>query len=378
MALIIRQQPSSRTPAYNEQWVTAESNMVSTHADFYYIVETFVNTNLISTDNVFPRPDGFLKFNAKEKVKNYIKHPFNPLETGLVEATDKAVLVEMNIREYYSSAIQSTESLSYVAFDACLNEIDFSNYDAVDYTTLPILLGYQQLNKVDSVVAYGNDVFLHFFGNDMQYINIDDGTNATNINMPSGYNTDLIYTLNVGYNKLLDLGFNYSVGTTVTVTLYTASQPPVSLSYTISDICTKYEPLTIYYMDRAGRIQFKQFELMSQKKATKKTNEVRLAKSYLNSSGQVISNIWDRETFEVSNLTTYTKMVNSNWITETQSELLNELFDSPFVWIRENSQYIPVKVTDTSYDFKKHINERLFNISLNLEYSVTETRQRAL
>lgn len=91
------------------------------------------------------------------------------------------------------------------------------------------------------------------------------------------------------------------------------------------------------------------------------------------------SNVWDRENNIASTILTKTITLNSNWITESQSELLAELFDSPLVWIqKQDGDYTAVSITDTSYAFKKHINESLFNYTIQCEYDIQETRQRAI
>ena len=110
---------------------------------------------------------------------------------------------------------------------------------------------------------------------------------------------------------------------------------------------------------------------------TKKTSNVRLGKGNV-VSGIRTTNRWDREVHEVSNVTTYTSTLTSDWISESQNEALQELFDSPIVWQHDGTNYIPVTITDTSFDFKKHNSDKLFNYTVNIEYNTQETRQRGL
>ena len=110
---------------------------------------------------------------------------------------------------------------------------------------------------------------------------------------------------------------------------------------------------------------------------TKKTSNVRLGKGNV-VSGIMTTNRWDREVHEVANVTTYTSTLTSDWISEAQNEALQELFDSPIVWQHDGTNYIPVTITDNSFDFKKHNSDKLFNYTVNIEYNTQETRQRGL
>ena len=103
MALTIHQQPSVLTPAYNKQIIVAKSNQIAI-TDFKYYVEVVVNGDTSHTfaQSFLQRPDGYLVFDAKEWVKNYIEHYFNPslsLTSPLEIATNKTVRVQVTITE---------------------------------------------------------------------------------------------------------------------------------------------------------------------------------------------------------------------------------------------------------------------------------------
>ena len=153
--------------------------------------------------------------------------------------------------------------------------------------------------------------------------------------------------------------------------------PLYDYTYTVTDICSRYDITRLYYLSRSGRILYKQFSLASTERMTKKTSNVRLGKGNV-VSGIMTTNRWDREVHEVSNVTTYTSTLTSDWISEAQNEALQELFDSPIVWQHDGTNYIPVTITDTSFDFKKHNSDKLFNYTVNIEYNTQETRQRGL
>lgn len=371
MALTITQYPLSKTPAYNDQWFIGSSNQTAI-SDFYYKID-FTCNSVTLTEKVLPDLNGRFVFNAKEKAKNFIEHYFNPNNTGLVEAVNKAVSITLTVTEYYSGALQTAGAytMSYVAFDACLSESDFATYLPTFYCNT--ILGLKKLNFADSVVTTKTDIWIHSF----KAFEIKIIVNGTTLSTFDIIDIGKLYTFNVGYKGILALGHTLAVGDVVNIEVRTTIASLTTYTYTVTDICSRYEITRLYYLSRSGRILYKQFSLASTKRMSKKTSNVRLGKGNV-VSGIMTTNRWDREVHEVANVTTYTSTLTSDWISETQNEALQELFDSPIVWQHDGTNYIPVTITDTSFDFKKHNSDKLFNYTVNIEYNTQETRQRGL
>ena len=269
--------------------------------------------------------------------------------------------------------------------DEYYHATDFESY--LPNTYCANLLGLPKvLNVADSVVTAKTDIWAHMFltapvGTLNYYIEFSLGATPIDTITLTTFSTDKIYVVNLGYQTLLDLGHTLTAGDTINIVIgrSTASFdiPMYTYSYTVQDICSRYDITRLYYLSRSGRILYKQFSLASTKRMTKKTSNVRLGKGNV-VSGIMTSNRWDREVHEVANVTTYTSTLTSDWISETQNEALQELFDSPIVWQHDGTNYIPVTITDTSFDFKKHNSDKLFNYTVNIEYNTQETRQRGL
>lgn len=380
MALTITQYPLSKTPAYNDQWFIGSSNQTAI-SDFYYKID-FTCNSVTLTEKLLPDLNGRFVYNAKEKAKNFIEHYFNPNNTGLVEAVNKAVSVTLTVTEYYSGALQTAGAytMSYTAFDACLNEEDFSNYLPTTYGTN--FLGDTVLNS-DIATPY-TDVWIHFFAQtnwnkiEISYYDPIDGNQTYSFIVPSMTNNK-IYSINMGYKGILaNTGYVPKVGGAVNFKVFNVSNVQIlNFDFVIQDICSRFDVTRLYYLSRSGRILYKQFSLAATKRMSKKTSNVRLGKGNV-VSGIMTTNRWDREVHEVANVTTYTSTLTSDWITESKNEALQELFDSPIVWQHDGTNYIPVTITDTSYDFKKHNSDKLFNYTVNIEYNTQETRQRGL
>ena len=383
MALTITQYPLSKTPAYNDQWFIGSSNQTAI-SDFYYKID-FTCNSVTLTEKVLPDLNGRFVYNAKEKAKNFIEHYFNPNDTGLVEAINKAVSVTLTVTEYYSGALQTAGAytMSYVAFDACLNEEDFESYVPNTYCT-NLLGSPKALNVADSVVTPLTDIWVHFFAQTnwssvaVSFFDEFGSIESYSFPIPSTTNNK-IYSMNIGYKGILaNLSYQLTAGMSVSFIIYDSSNSAVAnYIYYVTDVCSRYDVTRLYYLSRSGRIFYKQFSLASSKKMSKKTSNVRLGKGNV-VSGIMVSNRYKREVHEVSNVTTYTNTLVSDWISESQNEALQELFDSPIVWQHDGVNYIPVTITDTTYEFKKHNSDKLFNYTVNIEYNTQETRQRGL
>lgn len=384
MALTVSQTPQIYTPAYNEQIFVALSNQIAI-SDFYYLVQFQVGGSIIYTKKILQRPDGYCVFDAIEVVKNYIKHSFNPTVTGITYATDSAVAVTVYIKEFYSGAVQSTYTYNYVAWNACLDADTFSTYSYLDYVTnggeikllSPIRDEYLIPNKVIDIKA---DNWLHFFKDDFTYIDFvlyrASGTIKGSLTktIPSGA---YIHYINTGA-KLWD-GSGVTVNPTDTLEInFEGDSGGMSTSFTFTDVCSKSVQYNVYYYKRNGGIGFKTFELVSQETMTKKTNTVRMNTKTL-SGGIYSAPTYKREKNTVSTVSQKSITLNTNWITEQQAIELNELFDSPMVWLQlETGEYKPITITDNSYKFSKHVNDKLFNYSITADYDNTETRQRGI
>lgn len=396
MALTLHQEPQELTPAYNDQIFTALSDQIAV-SDFKYVVTVIVNGDTANTytEDILQRPDGWLVFNAMQWVKNYIEHYFElndvvmsyPINT----ATNKSVSVEVKIKEYYTGAVQSTDTTNYVAFDACLEDNDFRNYDFSDYvfggtTGLYFLSKTITTITPDSRIALNQPLFLHFINNGTAVDNIiitlrRGGSTIDTVSiasLPTPVTAHDVYQLYVG--TIIFTGATPAVGDVVRVDfLDNTSTSLLRWSYTVQDICTKYTDYVIYYLDRDGNILSFHFEMKSKKNHTKKVNSVALNKNVLNTTtGAYGSNTYDREEHIVSTATESTIELNTNWLTQLQIEQLKDLFDSPMVYIWDYDTLRSCKVTNNSFEEYQINNEPLNVLNITVDLGITETRQRGI
>lgn len=385
MSLTVSQQPQAYTPAYNSQVFTALSDQIAV-ADFKYIVTVQVNGGSIYTENILQRPDGYVVYDPIEIVKNYITRDyFDPTSVTVKYAEGKSCSVQVKIKEYYTGAIQSTTTINYIAYDACLSADDFRNYNYTDYVSngSDVYLLENVANEFlipDTRVDKDNDLWIHFFRNSCDTITFT-STNGMiiqtfDLSIPTTNN--YIYYCNIGLATLIANGVIIIVGSTVTIEIKQGATVRYTGSYTYTDLCTKFRKYTIQYLKRNGNIGRFNFEMISNINVSKKSETVRLNPAKIR-SGVYASRSWDAEKRTVSTQTTRQLTLNTNWLTAEQSESLEECFDSPVRWlVDDNQNYKAITITDSSYKINEAFGDPLFFYKVEAEFDVQETRQRGI
>lgn len=404
MAITISQQPQAWTPAYNDQYITALSDEIA-QPNFKYLVEVSIDydlngtpTNITYSYQFLPRPDGYLVFNAKEIVKNYIQHFIKPLDYDILECVNSRVEVGVTVIEDWTGVVTpDTETINYNAWNASLTEKQMYSFSYGDYISSTSFV------RVHSVATSGllsypfekqtlkSDVFLQFVKpstlDNIQYNLVDtDGTTDLNsVGLSGTMTTNKIYQINISPQLAKSLWSGVTVGqfirvdfvSTVATILYT-------YTYEIKELCTKHDVNRIYYLNRRGGISSFPFEMLSTQSIDAITNEVRLGSKKI-VSGEYVSLPYQHENLVVNTQETYMKSLQTNWLTTQQMIYLEELFSSPLKWLVNEEDdygsdynYIPVTMINKPYLLNKHENEKLFNYGIDVKFSTQETRQRAI
>lgn len=398
MALTRYQIPQDYTPAYNEQHILYLSDQIAL-PNFKYIVVIQVNGVDSYQRDVYPRPDGFLEIDTKEIVSNFVSTYFNPDILFYRGFTDVASVI-VDITESISATTPDTDNFSYLAFNACLKKKDFNDFsykdwyktNILDYTSEAIFMNelYTDIN-VDSLITLNTDYWLTYIQGLSTYITISvyddaDIKIAEEDIDTSALDSDYMVRVNIGAKNVGILtGLTIQNGYTIEAIINsTVGGFATAYAFKINNVCTKYDVYRLYFLKRNGAIGYKTFEKVSELKVDKKVNEVRLNPSNVYSDGmggylygypkdKHFSNV-------VSTNSIYSLTLNTDWITESQSIKLEELFDSPKVWLQDDKDgsMVAVNIKENSLTFKQHANEQLFNYNVTVELSQQETRQRGI
>jgi hypothetical protein len=93
-----------------------------------------------------------------------------------------------------------------------------------------------------------------------------------------------------------------------------------------------------------------------------------------NSSGTYTYDRLEHSKSDYYNEMTQRTTLNSNFITEAEAVWLKQLINSPRVWMYD-TELIPINIITSDYEQKYHINDKVFNLTLEVEHSFIDKAQ---
>jgi hypothetical protein len=159
--------------------------------------------------------------------------------------------------------------------------------------------------------------------------------------------------------------------------------------------CSKYETKNLVWVNRFGALDSYSFQLANKKNIQ---TEKKSYQRYYNGFGkQSVNGV---SVFQNTNPIYYTKetqriTLNTNYLTEQESIAFRQLYSSPLIYLQATGDYLndsaqyphqsfptisqtallPVKLLADTYEIKQKVNEKLFQIEAEFEYSEPSYRQ---
>jgi hypothetical protein len=143
----------------------------------------------------------------------------------------------------------------------------------------------------------------------------------------------------------------------------------------IDDRCSKYDHVDVFFLNKYGAVESFRFDRVRRDNFTSAKNTFRKNPYALNNSaGTYAYNRLDHAKSDYYNEMTQVTTLNSNFITEKEAQWLKQLINSPRVWMFD-TQLIPINVRTSAYEQKYHINDKVFNLTLEVEHSFIDKAQ---
>jgi len=193
----------------------------------------------------------------------------------------------------------------------------------------------------------------------------------------SAVNAGVLYQfIPIGYQNLEDQSFNTSIRPSTqanlayyTINIFDNSGDYITKTYRfdIAD-CSKYTPIQLAWVNALGAWDYYTFELAHTEKLNIQRETFR--KPYGNwgaGASYTYSQYESGDTiYKIEADKQYT--VNSDWLNDSDFEWLQELLMSKEVqFVNENGDFTPVIITDTDYEFKQDVNNKLNNLQLTFK-----------
>lgn len=148
-----------------------------------------------------------------------------------------------------------------------------------------------------------------------------------------------------------------------------------TIDYTFATIyisnCNRTEPVRIAYLNKYGAYDFFNFDLVS--KTSFDTEKKSYQQEYTGSIfvGDVVKNL--NPNYYVKELE---KMhLVSDYLSDAQAGLLRGMYSSPLVYLNRGATWIPVKISQGSYEVKTVIIDKVFNVEIDVEFQLSNIKQ---
>jgi len=375
VALSITQQPNAYQPAYNDTnfVITESSGAIYTKDNFKFIGDVKVNSASIAKlkTPIYYGSTNKGVFNIGRILENYVSYDFNLNDTSASGCTNsiKDYSVEFGYEFSTSPTGTITEYLNLTSATGSVWNASLNPIDLVSYSSQYTMSGSGKfLTPIRSkTISRTQKDFLYAIRNTATsaVVTYSDSTTQT-IALPSSK----VVRIPCGSQLTIPSGATYydivlKVGATTLSETY---------RITLFDECSKYETTDIFFLNSLGGFDSFRFDKVrrdnySIERKQYKSNPYTLGATYAYETSSFKLKTYDT-------LSTHRVKLFSNWITEQQSEWLRDLIESPVVFMYDGITLVAVNVDTNTYEVKRHVQDKVFNIEFDVVYSFENKRQR--
>lgn len=336
-------------------YVVYDSNAVDvTKLDYKYIAECWVNGTKVFTARSYPRPDNNRGvFDFATVIREYI----TPTLTTDLGVGEWWVSVEIKIKEQYNGSVTAVVATSSARvfmnhYNGRINE--FTKLD--DYVNKPLS------NRPTTIVMKSGTAkyYIPYFANSASAFNVTINGSTTAVTPAAA-------------NSLININIANSLTADYTAVIN-------GITYNVKVICESlYRNYYLHFLNKWGG-----FETMLFNKVSKRTFEVE-KKSYqqqpyrVDASGvvSVISNnIMNEQKTTYASKFKEKLRVSTDFLNDEEYIWLSQLVCSPMIYLEDTDGTLyPVQITNSTYEFKQHLVDRLTNLTLDLDFNTSYKTQ---
>jgi len=397
MAITINTEPNDVAPVYSDvSYVVTSTNYAQANFKFIAVIKNASGTIIAKLKApIFHGTTDKGVFNISRILQNYVTYDFTQNLTAISKCNNSYLAYSVEFGEEYGGAeyLNLASDTGKYVWNGLFNL--YGSETTATYQ-LPLSGSAQFLTRVRTRrVSLGQADYLYFLrGNvasesDMRIIAYDaaGGTTTSVINnsfTDAGDKSEFLLRCPAGPDNLNDVLSGQLVSGTAgniipantsyyTMQVINASSNGQTELYRFDVVeeCSKYSPQYLYFLNPLGAFESVRCSMMNKDKY----NVSR--KQYKRNNYTLTGNTFAYDTSK-HGMTTYatekTKQVvlNTNWLTETEFEWLQDLIASPVVFLGN----IPVNITDTSYEVMDYI-DGPNNLQITVEYTEPERLQNA-
>lgn len=408
MAITILQEPAKFTPAYNEQWFVASTNNQA-QANFKFVVDIVFLGDVTYTRrikrNIYPGSTNKLVIDVHRIIENYLTDDIDLnldevkkngsswkgyiIRIGEEYGTTSTVypnLAQSNIILAWNAAIGFEQFATYSS-GTCLLGSSGSTFLTNSPSEQNVSIdekGWLYMIQNPNGQTFSQAEVKTYNGNTLvQTVLINNPYNAILSSgdcflrmpvAPASLNLISGGSLNAGSQPIVDSNITrYTIRTLDTGIPNNGSS--VTKTYNIVSNCSDHTKYRLHFLNRLGG-----YDSFSFIKGSQITDQINKA-NYKKPKGELTGNsfgysISDRLTTQYQTEVKTTYQINSDWLTDEESEWLRELLSSPIIFWQQGDNLIAINITDVNYIAKKGLTDMTFNLVVNFETSYTNQMQR--
>ena len=409
MSITINQSPATRSPAYNDLvYVITSTNKAQ--ANFKYIADIDIyGVGVVARLKNIPDPIyGSGVFNVSRILENYVTSDISTSSYGFQQNLNTYQRVFIQFGEEYGPSSGTTiypnvqSSSSLFAWNSIFDFLPFTTYDQSNYilvsgstkpflTNAPLSQGIRDtenswlhyMTTSSGTVFYAEVKTYDSLGANIQTVRVANpyqawtsdndgfarfGCGTKNLNL---INSSGIIT---GAQPIID---SETVRYTVQTIKYNGSATSELRTFNINNACTQNTTYRFHFLNKLGGYDSFTFIRGSKKKVSITRSNYKKVNGSLQSASSFSYSASDRGTTQFDTLLKDDYRVLSDWIDEPTMIWLEELVTSPQVYLDDPTYgLVAVNIKNSSYDIKQTVQDKLFNLELEFEFSFDRYRQR--
>jgi len=408
MSISILQEPVTVQTAYNDL-IYKVSSTNSAQDNFKFVADIIVGGQSFR-QAIFPDPiDDTGVFNVSSVVRNYVTEDIDKDTFGFQENVNSQALVSVRFGEEYGDSSSGTtvfpnmiESSETLAWNGVIDFLPAANFIKGDFvmstgdttnflTTMPTsgvirdsedawlyalseasgtifhaqIVTYDSANTILQTVKVNNP-FEAISSSNSKYVRFGCGTNNLN-SIPSSGIT------NGGAQAIItDSVVRYDI----TFIQFDDTEVSNTHSFLIDNTCTKNEVFRLHFLNELGG-----YDSYSFIRASRNTIGINRTGYKKLIGGNTSSTTFGysakdraRTTFETEVHETIN--IKSDWVSEATSDWLEQLLTSPDVYVDDATHgLVPIQILNTSYNKRKEVTDKLWNIDVQFRFSFDKFRQ---
>ncbi len=138
--------------------------------------------------------------------------------------------------------------------------------------------------------------------------------------------------------------------------------------------CSKYDDYRIHFLNKLGGFDSFTFNKLS--RINEDIERKQYKKIYGSTTGRWSINTYERGAINYNTSIKDKITLNSDWITEAEATWLEQLVASPEIYWDNNDELWAINITNTSYEKRKTVNDKIFNLIIDIEISQKRFTQR--